>query len=146
MTTGLPFTSRCLSQPPRLTLDDKQQADIPFSNKGLARFQIVRPLKLIAETQPQLQPALLRLSAMISQSFMLPTSVAPFRRTARLSFTVFSAQATLRFFRSADLHGAGPRRGAVSRRRGSASVMRREHAAQFPVAARQAPCRPPTLL
>ena len=31
------------------------------------RSTIVRPLKLIAETQPQLQPALLRLSAMISQ-------------------------------------------------------------------------------
>ena len=30
------------------------------------RSTIVRPLKLIAETQPQLQPALLRLSAMIS--------------------------------------------------------------------------------
>jgi hypothetical protein len=29
--------------------------------------RIVRPLKSIAETQPQLQPALLRLSAMISQ-------------------------------------------------------------------------------
>jgi Na+/phosphate symporter len=29
--------------------------------------QIVRPLESIAETQPQLQPALLRLSAMISR-------------------------------------------------------------------------------
>jgi hypothetical protein len=32
-------------------------------------IQIVRPLESIAETQPQLQPALLRLSAMISQHF-----------------------------------------------------------------------------
>ena len=32
-------------------------------------IQIVRPLESIAETQPQLQPALLRLSAMISQYF-----------------------------------------------------------------------------
>jgi hypothetical protein len=31
-------------------------------------MKIVRPLELIAETQPQLQPALLRLSAMISYS------------------------------------------------------------------------------
>ena len=34
-------------------------------------IQIVRPLESIAETQPQLQPALLRLSAMISQYFIL---------------------------------------------------------------------------
>ena len=33
--------------------------------------QIVRPLESIAETQPQLQPALLRLSAIISQYFTL---------------------------------------------------------------------------
>ena len=32
-------------------------------------IQIVRPLESIAETQPQLQPASLRLSAMISQYF-----------------------------------------------------------------------------
>jgi hypothetical protein len=32
-------------------------------------IQIVRPLESIAETQPQLQPTLLRLSAMISQYF-----------------------------------------------------------------------------
>ena len=32
-------------------------------------IQIVRPLESIAETQPQLNPALLRLSAMISQYF-----------------------------------------------------------------------------
>ena len=32
-------------------------------------IQIVRPLESIAETQPQLQPALLRLSAMICQFF-----------------------------------------------------------------------------
>src|SRR6266571_2511722 len=32
--------------------------------------KIVRPLESTAETQPQLQPALLRLSAMISQHFI----------------------------------------------------------------------------
>jgi hypothetical protein len=32
-------------------------------------MQIVRPLGSMAETQPQLHPALLRLSAMISQYF-----------------------------------------------------------------------------
>jgi hypothetical protein len=34
-----------------------------------AAIQIVRPLESIADRQPQLQPALLRLSAMISQYF-----------------------------------------------------------------------------
>jgi len=33
-------------------------------------IQIVRPLESTAETQPQLKPALLRLSAIISQYFM----------------------------------------------------------------------------
>src|SRR5439155_15672419 len=55
-------------------------------------------------------------------------------------------QATSRFFRSADRRGAGPRPGTVSRRHSSASTTRREHVAQLPVVARQAPCRPPTLL
>jgi hypothetical protein len=55
-------------------------------------------------------------------------------------------QAKQQFSRSADRRGAGPRRGTVSRRRSSAFVMRPEHAAQLPVAARQAPCPPPTLL
>jgi len=39
------------------------------SSRCASAIQIVRPLESIAETQPQLQPALLRLSAMISQSF-----------------------------------------------------------------------------
>src|SRR5438270_6620017 len=46
---------------------------------------------------------------------------------------VTSVPATLRFFRSADRRGAGPRRGVVLRRRNSAFAMRREHAAQLPV-------------
>jgi hypothetical protein len=37
------------------------------SSRCASATQIVRPLESIAETQPQLQPALLRLSAMISQ-------------------------------------------------------------------------------
>ena len=37
------------------------------SSRCASTIQIVRPLESIAETQPQLQPALLRLSAMISQ-------------------------------------------------------------------------------
>jgi hypothetical protein len=41
--------------------------------------KIVRPAESNADTQPQLQPALLRLSAMISQYFML--RVAPLCRT-----------------------------------------------------------------
>src|SRR6266446_2705910 len=39
------------------------------SPRCASAIQIVRPLESIAETQPQLQPALLRLSAMISQYF-----------------------------------------------------------------------------
>ena len=39
-------------------------------------IQIVRPLESIAETQPQLQPALLRLSAIISQFFVRFRAIA----------------------------------------------------------------------
>ena len=39
------------------------------SPRCASAIQIVRPLESIAETQPQLQPAFLRLSAMISQYF-----------------------------------------------------------------------------
>jgi hypothetical protein len=35
----------------------------------VSAIQIVRPLESIADTQPQLQPALLRLSAIISHYF-----------------------------------------------------------------------------
>src|SRR5512133_2994497 len=43
----------------------------PPSPRCASAIQIVRPLESIADTQPQLQPALLRLSAMISQDFIL---------------------------------------------------------------------------
>jgi hypothetical protein len=39
------------------------------SSRCASAIQIIRPLESIAETQPQLQPALLRLPAMISQYF-----------------------------------------------------------------------------
>src|SRR5436190_20832979 len=39
------------------------------SPRCASTIQVVRPLESIAETQPQLHPALLRLSAMISQYF-----------------------------------------------------------------------------
>ena len=39
------------------------------SSRCASAIQIVRPLESIAETQPQLQPVLLGLSAMISQYF-----------------------------------------------------------------------------
>jgi hypothetical protein len=45
-----------------------------FPNAAASNFElsaIVRPLESIAETQPQLKPALLRLSAIISQYFIL---------------------------------------------------------------------------
>ncbi len=47
------------------------------SSRCASTIQIVRPLESIAETQPQLQPALLRLSAMISQYFTGMACVAP---------------------------------------------------------------------
>jgi hypothetical protein len=40
-------------------------------------IQIVRPRESTAETQPKLQPRFLRLSAMISQYFMLDSSSLP---------------------------------------------------------------------
>ena len=43
------------------------------SSRCASAIQIVRPLESIAETQPKLQPALLRLSAMISQYFNAST-------------------------------------------------------------------------
>jgi hypothetical protein len=113
------------------TVDSSSRKAVSFSSahttKGFpsprcsSAIQIVRPLESIAETQPQLHPASLRLSAMISQYFMLSTSVAPFRRTAWLSFTVLSARAKRRFFRSADRRGAGPRTDAGGVRRSLAS-------------------------
>src|SRR6266436_9927903 len=41
------------------------------SPRCASAIQIVRQLESMADTQPQLQPALLRLSAMISQYFIL---------------------------------------------------------------------------
>src|SRR4029453_18080303 len=46
------------------------------SQRCASTIQIVRPLESIADTQPQLHPALLRLSAMISQYFT--RSIGPF--------------------------------------------------------------------
>src|SRR6476660_7298788 len=66
--------------------------------------------------------------------------------SVRKILAIASAQARRRFSRSADRRGAGPRRGAVVRHHSSAQMMRREHAVQLSVAARQAPSRPPTLL
>src|SRR5438552_3401262 len=55
-------------------------------------------------------------------------------------------RARRRFFRTAARRGADPRPGTVLRYRSSACAMRWGHAVQLPVAARQAPSRPPTLL
>src|SRR5206468_4141358 len=41
-----------------------------LSSRCASAIQIVRPLESIVETQPQLQPVLLRLSAIISQFFI----------------------------------------------------------------------------
>jgi len=59
-------------------------------------IQIVRPLESIADTQPQLQPALLRLSEIISQLHLM-SSVAPFRRIAwlRLYRSFGASEATI---------------------------------------------------
>ena len=56
------------------------------------------------------------------------------------------ARARRQFFRTADRRGAGPSRAAALVHRSSAAATRREHAVQFPVAARPALCRPPTPL
>src|SRR4029077_1867143 len=44
------------------------QGSVGPSPRCASTIQMVRPLESMAETQPKLQPALLRLSAMISQS------------------------------------------------------------------------------
>ena len=46
------------------------------SSRCASAIQIVRPLESIAETQPQLQPAFLRLSVMISQ-YRFTHSIVP---------------------------------------------------------------------
>jgi hypothetical protein len=63
----------------------------------------------------------------VSQYFMLSTSVAPFRRTAWLSFTVLLALTRRRFFRSAGRRGADPKTAAVSIRH---SLVRLDSAGQ----------------
>jgi hypothetical protein len=62
----------------------------------------VRPLESIAETQPKLQPALLRLSAMISQWFTLRPDVP----TQALQNSVVSLMYTLRGLRSPSILAA----------------------------------------
>src|SRR5262249_35944321 len=47
------------------------------SSRCASALQIVRPSQSKAETQPQLHPALLRLSAMISHYFIFPGESAP---------------------------------------------------------------------
>ena len=68
------------------------------SPRCASAIQIVRPLEPIAETQPQLQPASLRLSAMISQYFILCRARAgPFGRTALVELYRFfgTSEATI---------------------------------------------------
>src|SRR6266446_8871848 len=65
-------------------------------------MRIVRLLKSRVATQPQLHPALLRLSAMISQYFILCRAWLLSVETAWLSFIAFSARARRRVFGSAD--------------------------------------------
>ena len=57
------------------------------SSRWASTTQIVRPLESIAETQPQLQPALLRLSAMISQYFTRHLSTLTKCRREQLNLT-----------------------------------------------------------
>ena len=47
----------------------KNDSSAILQSNDASAIQVVRPLESIAETQPQLHPALLRLSAMISQYF-----------------------------------------------------------------------------
>jgi len=61
-----------------------------LSPRYASAIQIVRPSESIAETQPKLQPALLKLSAMIFQYFSVPGTTDWWRRFA---VQVCSAQA-----------------------------------------------------
>ena len=55
----------------------RAQPNVPLLRCASA-IQIVRPLESMAETQPQLHPALLRLSAIISQLRFTPDNYASF--------------------------------------------------------------------
>jgi hypothetical protein len=55
---------------------------MPKASRCASTTKIIRPLESTADTQPQLQPALLRLSAIISQYFMRDGGV-PFTRVVR---------------------------------------------------------------
>src|SRR5438034_11793116 len=66
------------------------------------------------------------------------------RNLSEKLIAIVSARARRRFSRSADRRGAGPRRAAVLGRRSSALAPRREHAVQFPIAAKLTPSRLPT--
>ena len=61
------------------------------SSRCASATKIVRPRESTVATQPQLQPALLRLLAMIFPILHPMSSVTPFRRTAWLSYRFFSA-------------------------------------------------------
>src|SRR4029077_2871189 len=63
------------------------------SPRCASAIQIVRPLESIAETQPQLQPALLRLSAMISKGLQLPAALRITKTNARNAEGIGSPQA-----------------------------------------------------
>src|SRR5262245_57411838 len=72
-----------------------------FPSRCASATQIVRPPESTAETQPQSHPALLRLSAMISQAFTCSGFTAAFLRR------VFGNADRSEADRTSDLAGAG---------------------------------------
>src|SRR4029450_6978641 len=66
------------------------------SQRCASTIQIVRPLESIAETQPQLHPALLRFVSDDFPVFHLRSSVAPLSRTAWLSYRSCGAREATR--------------------------------------------------
>jgi len=62
------------------------------SPRCASTIQIVRPLESIAETQPQLHPALLRLSAIISQFFTRSDRASLVQESGKYSVLLFLAE------------------------------------------------------
>jgi len=73
--SSVAYLDRVITMLDQFEFEERRQLFISTRNKPLPSprcafaIQIVRPFESIAEMQPQLQPALLRLSAIISQYF-----------------------------------------------------------------------------
>jgi hypothetical protein len=93
---------------PRFEFQKRSQLFIRTHNETLSivamRVQIVGSQESRTERQPQLHPALLRLSAIISQYFMLCRAWPPFHRTALVEpYRFFSAGDATSFWKRGSL-------------------------------------------